>query len=126
MLWESLAQMALATILKPGNGSDLFHQLAVRAAGLVAAMVFGILAVVCAGAGALILWAPPLDAPHLLFILSAALVFLALVVWLTIAKGRGPHQLVSEALDNQSSPLKRINRQVERVSDAFNRGWHSY
>jgi hypothetical protein len=127
MLWGSLAQMALAAILEPGRDTPgLFHQLAVRAAGLVAAMVLGILAVVCAAAGALILWAPPLDAPHILFILSAALLFLALVTWLAIAKGRGPHQLVSEVLDTPASPLKELNRKVERVTDAFSRGWHSY
>ncbi len=126
MLWQSLAQMALAIMFKPGrNMPGLLHQLAVRAAGLVAAMVLGTLAVVCAAAGTLILWAPPLDAPHLLFILSAALVFLALVTWLAVAKGRGPHQLVSEVLDEPASPLEDINRKLERVTHAFSRGWHT-
>ncbi|HEX2859672.1 MAG TPA: hypothetical protein VHP58_05705 [Alphaproteobacteria bacterium] len=128
LLLDTLAQTLLGAVTRrPTRGmTDLLHGLLWQAVGLVAAIVIAVVAVLCAIAGGIVMLAPqPLDVPQVLFILAALFVFLSLVTWLIVCKGKSPRQMVADALGAPTSPLDYVNKTFDRVSDAFSRGWHN-
>lgn len=128
LLFDTLAQAVLGAVARrPTRGmNDRLHGLLWQAVGLLTAVVTVVAAGLCAIAGGIVMLAPhPLDVPQVLFILAALFVFLALVTWLIVCKGKSPRQMVADALGAPTSPLDYVNKAFDKATDAFSRGWHN-